>query len=163
MVERRVKTHKREEAEALDSRYRLSTGKVIDEVKWLVSLHSALAAQYQDQKEALEHSACRKVFGDFTVAHYRSIELLAGVLNRLKADQPADIATVVSMHAHDDAGILRVIQERENQLKQEYIRNLALLSETAGLEATLKVNKGETTKRLGWLEGELNMLDHTSH
>lgn len=147
----------------LDTRYQLSARRVIDEVRLLISLHRDLVAQYQVDKAMLGRSAYQKVFGDFTGAHHRSIELLAEVLKRLNFDIPPDRAAVARTQAEDDATILRTIQARENQLKQEYIRNLALLSGTAGLETTLKVNKGETTKRLGWFEGELNMLEHTSN
>ena len=147
----------------LDTRYQLSARRVIDEVRLLISLHRDLVAQYQVDKVMLGRSAYQKVFGDFTAAHYRSVELLADILKMPNSDMPADMAAVASTPAQHDAEILRVFQQRENELKQEYIRNLALLSGTAGLETTLKVNKGETTKRLGWLEGELNMLDHTSN
>ena len=101
------------------------------------------------------------MFGDFTVSHERSIELLEEVLQRLDPETSVDKDEPARTQANSDAMVLRAIQDQEHYLKQEYIRNLGLLSGTAGLETALKVNKGETTKRLGWLEGELNMLDHT--
>lgn len=151
-------------AQVSETTYQLNVDRVTDEVNTLIKLHRNLAAQYQADQAVLGRSAYQKVFGDFLSGHHRSIESLAALLTKLNPALSADRASVTNnTQAEDDATILRVILGWENHLKQEYVRSLALLSGAEEFEATLTANKGETTKRLGWLEGELNMLDHTRH
>ncbi|MDQ2077830.1 hypothetical protein [Marinimicrobium sp. ABcell2] len=143
-----------------DSKSQVNADSLHDELTLLVKLHRELVADYEAGARRLERAAYQKVFGDFVSAHNRSIETLGEILKRFDGD--VETATASSAEAQsNDAAVLRAIQSKEIHLKQEYVRNLGLLSGTAGLETVLKVNKGEATKRLGWLEGELNMLDHT--
>lgn len=150
-------------AQVSETTYQLNVDRVTDEVNTLIKLHRNLAAQYQADQAVLGRSAYQKVFGDFLSGHHRSIESLTALLTKLNLERQADKVSVASTRAENDATVLRVILGRENHLKQEYVRSLALLSGAEEFEATLTANKGETTKRLGWLEGELNMLDHTRH
>src|SRR5690554_3766623 len=129
-------------AQVSETTYQLNVDRVTDEVMALIKLHRNLAAQYQADQAVLGRSAYQKVFGDFLSGHHRSIESLAALLTKLNPALSADRASVTNnTQAEDDETILRVILGRENHLKQEYVRSLALLSDAEEIEATLKANK----------------------
>src|SRR5690606_35486290 len=68
---------------------------------------------------------------------------------------------VTFMKLYNDQGILHALQISEQKLNLEYARYLSTLTAVPGLEQVLKRNRIHNAKRLGWFEGELNLLRHT--